>query len=57
MFSPAAPPEHLPPHRLAGSGLGWVDLHLLASALVSSAQILTLDRALRRLAARIGVAA
>ena len=44
-------------HRLAGSGLGWVDLHLLASALVSSAQILTLDRALRRVAARIGVAA
>jgi hypothetical protein len=37
--------------------LGWVDLHLLASALISSAQILTLDRALQRVAARIGVAA
>lgn len=44
-------------HRLAGSGLGWVDMHLLASALISGAQLLTVDRTLQRVAARMGVAA
>jgi predicted nucleic acid-binding protein len=32
--------------RLFGSGLGWIDAHLLASALISGARLLTLDRSL-----------
>jgi predicted nucleic acid-binding protein len=44
-------------HRLAGSGLGWVDMHLLASALISGAQLLTVDRTLQRVAVRMGIAA
>ena len=30
-------------HRLMGQGLGWIDLHLLASALVSHATLATRD--------------
>jgi predicted nucleic acid-binding protein len=33
-------------HRLMGQGLGWIDLHLLASALVSHASLATRDRQL-----------
>ena len=32
--------------RLAGSGLGWIDMHLLASALLANCQVWTLDKAL-----------
>lgn len=42
--------------RLMGSGLGWVDINLLASALLGGAQLWTLDRALREVAASVGVA-
>jgi predicted nucleic acid-binding protein len=43
-------------HRdLAGSGLGWVDAHLLASALVDSTRLWTLDGPLARAAQRLGV--
>jgi predicted nucleic acid-binding protein len=42
--------------RLAGSGIGWVDAHLLASALLSGARLWTLDRPLARVAQRLGVA-
>jgi predicted nucleic acid-binding protein len=42
-------------HRLAGRGIGWIDAHLLASALLSSARLITLDRRLSTLAARLGV--
>jgi predicted nucleic acid-binding protein len=41
--------------RLAGSGLGWVDAQLLASALVSDLRLWTLDRALHTAADRLGV--
>lgn len=41
---------------LAGSGVGWVDVHLLASALAVRARLWTLDRPLGRVAARLGVA-
>jgi predicted nucleic acid-binding protein len=34
-------------------GLGWVDLHLLASATLNRAVLWTMDRALRRAADRI----
>jgi predicted nucleic acid-binding protein len=44
-------------HGLAGSGIGWIDAHLLAAALLSSASLWTLDRRLARAALRIGVLA
>jgi hypothetical protein len=44
-------------HGLAGTGLGWVDAHLVASAAASGARLLTHDRTLRRQAARLGIAA
>jgi predicted nucleic acid-binding protein len=40
---------------LAGRGIGWVDVHLLASALLSHAPIWTLDRRLEAVAAELGV--
>ena len=43
-------------HRLWGSGVGWVDAHLLASALLSGVRLWTLDRPLARQAERLGVA-
>jgi len=39
-------------HHLAGSGLGWVDVHLLASARVSGTEFWTADRRLKQAAAR-----
>jgi predicted nucleic acid-binding protein len=41
--------------NLAGSGLGWVDAHLLASALIGGTRLWTLDRGLAAAAARLGV--
>ena len=44
-------------HRLYGSGLGYVDAHLIASALLSAeARLLTRDRRLAEAAARLGIA-
>ena len=40
---------------LAGGGLGWVDVHLLAAASLSSVRLWTLDKALRRAAERLDV--
>jgi predicted nucleic acid-binding protein len=40
---------------LSGKGLGWVDVHLLASSKLSGAPLFTLDRALAREARRLGV--
>ena len=40
-------------HALAGSGVGWVDVHLLCSAALSSFRLWTLDRRLREIAARL----
>ena len=34
--------------KLSGRGLGWIDLHLLASASLSRAGLWTMDRALQR---------
>lgn len=34
--------------ELSGRGLGWIDLHLLASASLSRATLWTVDRALQR---------
>ena len=35
-------------HGLAGKGLGWVDVHLLASARLAEIQLWTLDKALHK---------
>jgi predicted nucleic acid-binding protein len=44
-------------HRLMGTGLGWVDAHLLGAALLHDLRLWTLDRRLDAAAAAIGVAA
>ena len=36
--------------RLHGRGLGWIDLHLLASASLSKASLWTIDRVLKKAA-------
>ena len=42
--------------RLSGRGIGWVDAHLLASALVSRCRLWTFDRALAAAAKDLGLA-
>ena len=44
-------------HRLMNRGLGWIDLHLLASTLVSRATLATRDARLADVARGLGVAA
>lgn len=41
---------------LMGRGLGWVDMHLLASASASGERILTRDRRLQNAARELGLA-
>lgn len=41
---------------LMGLGIGWVDVHLLAAALVEGATLWTLDRRLAAAAVELGVA-
>lgn len=41
--------------RLAGLGLGWIDVHLLAAALLAPARLWTNDQALAAAATRLGV--
>jgi predicted nucleic acid-binding protein len=43
--------------RLWGRGIGWVDAHLLASALLDRIRLWSLDRRLARVARDLGVAA
>lgn len=61
---PSAPPatheevlRMIEARRLMGSGLGWVDAHLLGSALLQGLVLWTLDRRLSRAASALGVAA
>lgn len=43
-------------HHLAGSGIGWVDAHLVASSLITrGARLWTRDRRLTAVAARLDV--
>ena len=57
---PAVPSEDvmrfIDAHRLMGRGLGWVDIHLLASAFVSREALWTKDRRLANAANLLGVA-
>ena len=43
-------------HGLMASGIGWVDAHLLGSALLAGAHLWTLDRPLATVARKLGVA-
>ena len=42
-------------HRLAGSGVGWIDVHLLASARLSHLRLWTRDQRLSAAARRLKV--
>ncbi len=42
-------------YRLWGSGLGWVDLHLLAAAAVAGWRLMTADGGLNKAAAKAGI--
>ena len=41
--------------RLVGRGLGWVDIHLLASAVLHHTMLWTSDRRLAKLAGELGI--
>ena len=43
-------------HRLMAKGLGFIDMHLLASALLSGLQLWTLDKKLQQAALKLGLA-
>jgi hypothetical protein len=49
--------EFVEAHRLMGSGIGWVDAHLLSSAALAGTSFWTLDRRLARIASRLGLGA
>jgi len=42
-------------HRLMGIGLGYIDVHLLASAVLTMTPIWTLDKKLNRVSERLGI--
>lgn len=44
-------------HDLAGKGIGWVDVHLLAAAALSGVALWTLDRRLATAARRLALSA
>jgi predicted nucleic acid-binding protein len=48
--------EFVKHHKINGRGIGWIDAHLLASAIVASCRIWTADRPLADVAQNIGVA-
>ena len=43
-------------NQLMGKGLGWIDVHLMASAFLSQTPLWTLDAKLRLEASRLGIA-
>jgi len=47
--------ELIESRRLWGRGLGWIDVHLLASALLSHCKFWTLDKRLSTAAGELGV--
>ncbi len=42
-------------HKLYGRGIGWIDAHLLASALIADTSLWTADEHLARVAAELGI--
>lgn len=49
--------EFIDRHQLHGAGLGWVDVHLLASAKLTKCLLWTLDKSLGRMAGKLSVSA
>jgi hypothetical protein len=47
--------EFIGQHHLPGTGIGWVDAHLLAAVDEQGAGLLTSDKALAAAAARLGL--
>ena len=47
--------ELIETRKLMGQGIGWIDAHLLAAALLSGTPLWTVDRKLRSLTASMGV--
>jgi predicted nucleic acid-binding protein len=47
--------EFVQHHRLQGKGIGWIDMHLLASAFVAGATLWTADANLALAAGRLGI--
>jgi hypothetical protein len=43
-------------NRLAGKGLGLIDIHLMTSAFLSETPLWTLDKKLRHESSRLGIA-
>jgi len=42
-------------HRLMGKGLGYIDMHLLASAMLTNVSIWTLDKRLNEVSSTLGI--
>jgi len=42
-------------HKLYGAGLGWIDVHLLGSALLTGCALWTADKALAAAAKKLGI--
>ena len=57
----AAPAEHeevmqfIENHRLMGKGLGYIDVHLLTSAILSGIPVWTLDKKLKQVSLKLGL--
>ncbi len=49
--------EFVDRHELAGSGVGWIDVHLLVSVALIGVALWTLDRRLARAAGRLALSA
>jgi hypothetical protein len=47
--------EFVAKHRIHGLGIGWIDAHLLASAIVGQFEVWTADERFAALAAEFGV--
>ena len=58
----ATPAEHeevmrfIENHRLMGKGLGYIDMHLLASAILDRVPLWTLDKKLKQVSSKLGLA-
>jgi len=42
-------------NRLFATGIGWIDAHLIASALLSKSRLMTLDKPLSKMASVLGL--
>jgi predicted nucleic acid-binding protein len=42
--------------KLEGTGIGWIDAHLVASALISGAKLITIDKPLHKVTESLGIA-